>query len=108
MIGGGGSGSVANCGSVSVKTLSFSGSPRCQGAPLRRSRRCSGLFPRERFKLRSVSHQRQQSLVRLVAAGVQTDIEAMRSAAESLAREERLDEARVEQWKAWQRLRRLR
>lgn len=54
-----------------------------------------------------VSHQRQQSLVRLVAAGVQSDLEAMRAAAESLAREERLDEARVEQWKAWQRLRRL-
>jgi len=53
-----------------------------------------------------LSHQRQQSLVRLVAAGVQPDIEALRAAAESLAREERLDEARVEQWKAWQRLRR--
>src|SRR6185436_5289579 len=53
-----------------------------------------------------VSRQRQQSLVRLVAAGVQPDIEALRAAAESLTREERLDEARVEQWKAWQRLRR--
>jgi hypothetical protein len=31
----------------------------------------------------------------------------LRAASESLAREERLDEARVEQWKAWQRLRRF-
>jgi outer membrane protein TolC len=54
-----------------------------------------------------VSHQRQQSLVRLVAAGVQPDIEALRAAGETLAREVRLDEARVDQWKAWQRLRRL-
>jgi len=54
-----------------------------------------------------VSRQRQQSLVRLVAAGVQPDIEVLRAAAESLAREARLDEARIEQWKAWQRLRRL-
>jgi len=54
-----------------------------------------------------VSNRRQQSLVRLVAAGVQPDVEALRAAAESLAREGRLDEARVEQWKAWQRLRRL-
>lgn len=54
-----------------------------------------------------VSRQRQQSLVRLVAAGVQPDIEAMRAAADTLVREERLDEARVEQWKAWQRVRRL-
>jgi len=54
-----------------------------------------------------VSRQRQQSLVRLVAAGVQPDIEALRAAAETLTREERLDEARVEQWKAWQRVRRL-
>ncbi len=54
-----------------------------------------------------VSHQRQQSLVRLVAAGVQPDIEALRAAGETLAREVRLDEARIDQWKAWQRLRRL-
>jgi len=52
-----------------------------------------------------VSHQRQQSLVRLVAAGVQPDIEALRAAGETLAREVRLDEARIDQWKAWQRLR---
>jgi outer membrane protein TolC len=54
-----------------------------------------------------VSQKRQQSLVRLVAAGVTPNIEALRAAAETLTREERLDEARVEQWKAWQRLRRL-
>jgi len=54
-----------------------------------------------------VSRQRQQSLVRLVAAGVQPDVEALRAAGETLAREVRLDEARIDQWKAWQRLRRL-
>ena len=54
-----------------------------------------------------VSHQRQQSLIRLAAAGVQPGIEALRAASESLTREERLDEARIDQWKAWQRLRRL-
>ena len=53
-----------------------------------------------------VSQKRQQSLVRLVSAGVTPNIEALRAAAETLMREERLDEARIEQWKAWQRLRR--
>ncbi len=54
-----------------------------------------------------VAKRRQQSLVRLVAAGVQPDIEELRASAESLARELRLSEAQAEAWKSWQRLRRL-
>ncbi len=66
---------------------------------------------RKRIELLSesvdVSKRRQQSLVRLVAAGVQPGIEELRASAESLVRELRLNEARVEAWKSFQRLRRL-
>jgi outer membrane protein TolC len=54
-----------------------------------------------------LANRRHESLVRLAAAGVQSDFEALVASAESLARESRLDDARIDQWKAWQRLRRL-
>jgi len=54
-----------------------------------------------------VAKRRQQSLVRLVAAGVQPGIEELRASTESLMRELRLSEAQLEAWKSWQRLRRL-
>jgi outer membrane protein TolC len=54
-----------------------------------------------------VAQRRQQSLERLVAAGMMPDIELVRASLELLARQARLDAARVDQWKAWQRLRRM-
>jgi outer membrane protein TolC len=54
-----------------------------------------------------LANRRHESLVRLAAAGVQSEFEALLAEAEAMSRETRLDEARIDQWKAWQRLRRL-
>lgn len=54
-----------------------------------------------------IAKRRQESLARLVSAGVRSDADALAAASDVAERATRLDEARVEEWKSIQRLRRL-
>jgi len=53
-----------------------------------------------------VARRRQESMARLAGAGLRTDADALAAAGEVAERAMRLDEARVEEWKSTQRLRR--
>jgi len=54
-----------------------------------------------------IARRRQESMARLAGAGLRTDADALAAAGDVAERALRLDEARVEEWKSIQRLRRL-
>jgi outer membrane protein TolC len=53
-----------------------------------------------------IARRRHESMARLAGAGLRTDADALAAAGEAAERAMRLDEARVEEWKSIQRLRR--